>query len=304
MESDPAVEERHPKLGPGAGLIPRPEIRWTSEQHKSGGQTWTHWDENLVLDPPLPMRVDAAFPTVRHYGSRQSWGDTLGDVNYSRWCLQVWPSGREALFAFGAVSISGNLQWGEARWGNRCFLEPLLDPDTPLGRMGALLLGLGLAAKDPTESGLAVDALITAVTDGRISGALLGDVLGRMLQPSPVLPPRLAKTLGDAARASALHAQVVREGLVRGLAAKPDKRPADMGALLELLRELCVQTGEAVTDPRARAYLEALGGSGKAAALAKALLALKPGQQQRDLAAAHALAGRLERAERWRSLHV
>jgi hypothetical protein len=74
--------------------------------------------------------------------------------------------------------------------------------------------------------------------------------------------------------------------------------------LPEALDGTMLAHGTTNVDPQARAYLEGLDGSGKAAALAKALLALKPGQQQRDLAAAHALAGRLERAERWRSLHV
>ena len=56
---------------------------------------------------------------------------------------------------------------------------------------------------------------------------------------------------------------------MRGLPAPP---PADLGPLLALLRELCVETSTPMQDPEARAKLATVGGGGAPARLARALL--------------------------------
>jgi len=77
-------------------------------------------------------------------------------------------------FEEGISAISHNLDWHTALWKNRTYLEPLLDPDSPFTRAALVLVALGLAAKDPTEQALAVDALETALVDGRTNGPALG----------------------------------------------------------------------------------------------------------------------------------
>src|SRR5207249_4452197 len=160
------------------------------------------------------------------------------DAAAVRWAGSVWLLAKESWFAVGAYLIGQNLDWWEAEWGNRAYLEPLLDPDVPLQSMGLQLLALGLAAKEPGESGLATDALIAAIDDGRLDGNKLGAGLAALFATGPIKAGRWAKTLATAARISPLHAAVVAralQGLVQGL---PDAAAKDVQTLLELLKEL------------------------------------------------------------------
>jgi hypothetical protein len=268
-------------------------------------EAYTFFDIHLRLEPPLPEKMPPDFPAALHYAeAARSPHGPRPVVDQACYAL-IWPSAREAWCAAGACSLADNLDWWEACWGNRVYLEPLLDPDTHPGRMARLLLLLGLAAKEPGERGLATDVLIAAITDGRVTGASLGEILAEVLALGPAKGARLAKTLADAARTSPLHGETVRTALEMVLAGAPELRPADLGALLELLQELCVLGGTAVATPAAREFLQAQGGSGKTAKLAKALLALSEAPQAvayRRQAASLALAGRVERAERWARL--
>ena len=83
---------------------------------------------------------------------------------------------------------------------------------------------------------------------------------------------RWAKRLQDAARASARQAAFVRNLIERALRGLPTPPPADLGPLLALLRELCVETSTPMQDPEARAKLATVGGGGAPARLARALL--------------------------------
>jgi hypothetical protein len=246
------------------------------------------------VDPPLPRRPRPLCPTTLHYKQ-----ETDGYETCLRWLATVWPGGRHAWFAAGVSRIAGNIDWWEAEWRNRVFLEALLEPDTDLGEPGRRLLGLGLGAKEPGEAGVAVDALIRGIEDGRLSAESLGTALTELAATGLIKPPRWARTLAEGARASALHSAVARGALERLLSAAPDWRPADLGAVLELLLELCAQAGAGVTDPAARAYLAAQTGGGKAAKLAATLLARAAPDGGVEAGAALALLGRLERAERW-----
>ena len=151
----------------------------------------------------------------------------------------------------------------------REFLIPLLNPDVPLRPMARLLIGVGLTAKVPELAGLATDALIAAIDDGRIDAARLGESLRtvwrwevrrstRETSQGPTKAEssvgfakanRWAKTLGDVARASALHAHVVACALEQVLAdgATGRRTSANVVPLLELVREASVTCGRAVS---------------------------------------------------------
>jgi hypothetical protein len=217
------------------------------------------------------------------------------------WSATVWPLNREPFFAVGADEIASNLDWDEAEWGNRAFLDPLLDPDVSLAPMATLLLALGLAAKEPGEHGLATDAAIGAIEDGRLDGQKLGTTMAWLWPTGLVKAARWAKTLGEVARASALHAHVVRTGIERSLHGNPKKAPRDLHALLELFRELVVEAGAAVTDEQTRSLLQGIKGSGKAAKAAKALLECdqSPSARHVEVVLREALLHRMTRAERW-----
>jgi hypothetical protein len=269
----------------------------------------THsWGKRVQLvartKPPLPKRVDPLQLGALLHTPFEAWG--LGAVRALASCALLAP---DAFLARGACVVQANLEWSEAEWHNAAFLEPLAEPDTHLGHAGLVLLAMGLGAKEAREQGLAVDALIAAIADGRVVGPDLGEAMAILWDPLQVgdefasrpSASRWAKTLGVAARMSALHSEVVRralEALVGG--GRPAGFPPDLQALLAFWRELChdAETGVAAAD--ARAVLEGLAAGGKVKALRAELLA-RPAKESALAAEAGRLAmeGRLARARRW-----
>ena len=165
--------------------------------------------------------------------------------------------------------------------------------------MARLLLAGNLSSNRPELQGLAVDALVAAVDDGRLDGRLLGETMRQLLTEGLAKPARLAKALADAARVSPLHARVVASALQRSTAGHSPP-PFGFHALLELLKELLVETGQRVDDPEARATLGGLPSSGKTGRLVRDLLALEAmnARANRAAALARALSSRVNRGER------
>lgn len=304
---DAAVAARHPKQrGPDAACVGQSTLRVSRRVFKDREKEYLSYRLEVDVKPLVPDTAKADTPTVLFHGKAES------ELHTRRWLATLWPLGREAWFARGCALIGDNLDWWEAQWPNRIHLEALLEPDTDLNGMGGLLLGLGLATKEPGESGLATDALIAAISDGRLTTAVLGDVLAQLAAlgtHSTVAPEkpgglikgaRWSKTLGNAARHAPLHAEVVHGALQLLLSSAPSLRPADLAALLELLNELSISVGAAINDEGARSYLSGIKG-GKSGKLAQALLALAAKVPRAHLrrASIQALTGRIERAERW-----
>ena len=213
--------------------------------------------------------------------------------------MTIWPLNLDSFFEEGITAISYNIDWHTTLWENRAYLEPLLDPDTPFNRPALVLAALGLAAGDPTEQALAIDALETALVDGRTNGSALGAEIDRLVREQIAAPTRLAATLTRLAGTSDLHAREVAttiERLIRFEAARP---PRGLHALLALLLELRSATATAIADPQAIACLSLLSGSSKAATHARALLALVPGSATSSHSDRERLRWRVERAERW-----
>jgi hypothetical protein len=183
----------------------------------------------------------------------------------------VWPSHREPYYARGAAALGANIDWSEARWNTRHFLEPLLLPDEPVGEMGCLLLALALGAKEAGERTLARDVLVQTVHDGRLDVAALGGTLARLYNEKIVKATRTATSLGDAARTSSGHADAVASVLEHLLAGLNGPPQADLGAILEVLVDLLAQQQRSLEVPGARAYLADLSGSGKTVRLARRL---------------------------------
>jgi hypothetical protein len=225
--------------------------------------------------------------------------DNTKSAEELHWALWIWPMQREAWFGAWAQTYADNLDWWEAAWGNRVFLEPLLDPDVPLGAMARLMLGLGLAAKEPGESSLATDALIAAIDDARFDSDRFGETLAFL---APLLKAaRLARTFSRAARVSPLHRHLIGRAAQASLRGNPGAAPRDLSALLEFLKESLVEGGEGVTDPDARKYLQKIKATGKTARLVRDLLELanNPGPVKEKHVLLQALRNRIQRAESW-----
>jgi hypothetical protein len=196
--------------------------------------------------------------------------------------------------------IGNNLDWWEAQWSNRNYLEPLLESDQPL-RLNALrLLVLALAAKDPSENGLATDVLIAVITDGRLDGHKLGQAMAEFFPTGLIKAARWAKSLSATARTSILHTWVIAEAIQHALNGEPAKAPRDLHALLDLLNELCESVGTGVFVGGARRYLEQSSATGKTGKLIQSLLTrqTEPSATPAEVIQL-ALSARVERTRRW-----
>lgn len=249
----------------------------------------------------IPTDFDALPPLLHQSGD--------GGEHSLRWLATAWPAGREAWFARGAEALYNNMDWHGAEWQNHVYLDTLFDYRPCFGEIPRLCLAVGLTAKEPREVALATDVLIAALEDGRLTGAALGDTMRGICHrfynrkykwpPSRAKAARWAKTLGEAARVSALHAEEVRIAIEHSIAFSVfEDALKDQAALFSLLLELCVEAGCGVQNTQVREFLGSYVGSSKAAKLAKACLAL-PGEasQNAEAALAQVLEARLRQAE-------
>lgn len=287
---DVLVARKFPELGPDAGAAAQPKIAVIKT--KDG-----YTSVRVMPTPSYPRKVDPRLMTVLMWRPREYERSSAAKIHARQ---SAWPLARESLFALGALDLLGNLDWYEAEWGNRTHLEPLLDPDVPLRPMALFLLAVGLAAKQPGEHGLATDAAIAAITDGRLDGEGLGQVMAELIGKRVISAARWAKSLTVVAGNSPLHAEVVRTAIARSLRGEPKNYPKDLHALVELLKELVAET-KTVVDDEARAFLSKIAGSGKLGAAAKAILAFVPTDAADRLATIQraVVEQRLLRVERW-----
>jgi hypothetical protein len=257
---------------------------------------------HVAPEAPESVTVEHLPVLLAALGSR-----SFGVERDVREAFSLVPLDRRSLLAWGTLRLRANVDWSGAEWENHVALEPLLDPDVALDDVGLTLLAIGTNTREPRENALATDALVAAIEDGRVVGPELGRAMASLWHPLQEgvkyvrrpIGARWAKTLMTVARASTLHAEIVRRTLEALFAAPPTSCPPDVHALLAAWIELCEQAQTGVEAPAARGWL-AEGKSGKSKALAKKLLALdmRPSALAKE---AHALAveARWSRAARW-----
>jgi hypothetical protein len=170
------------------------------------------------------------------------------------------------------------------------------------GPMGLLALCLAILSKDAGARGLAVDAIIALVADGRCVGAELGSALAQLHAGSDiVLLNRVAEALGQIARAGALAQHVmanVVESFLVALRARGAEPLKDLHHLLTPLHEWLAALGSGPSE-KTREFLQSVKVGGKTKSLVGALLAMPIGKGAPRAAVAEALRGRVERARRW-----
>jgi len=304
-DDDPALKRQYGQLGPDGALAAKYAWEVGHVTKTYGGMHTVHLHPfRLEAEPDVPKGTDRNLVTVQFHGVTHCWQGLGGPVaDTVRWVATVWPIARESFFAAGARAIATNIDWQAPNCENRAYLEPLLDPDTPLTPMALLLLALGLAAKDPGEHGLATDALAAAVEDGRVDDVELGEVMSQLLPTGLIKLDRWAKTLGEVAGVSPLHAYVVRSAIERSLRGHPGKAPHGLHALLDVLKELVFEAGDRIRSESTRAFLRQVKGTGKAAKAAKVLLGCEASEPPDNVAQIMpaVVQHRLERAARWTS---
>lgn len=301
-QDDSKVTKSFPKLGPGCGDAAKYKIRYWLKKYSFGTQRYLAVETTQAL----PKKRETMLPTQLMQLNRGvdsvSFHDLGTEAGSIRWLATLWPAAFGSYFAAGAQCLGDNLDWHEAAWHNRCFMEPLLEPDTPLRDMGTLLLLCGLAAKEPGEHGLATDIAIQAINDGRLGTDNLMATLRTHIPEEHYSLPRLAKRFHDVASASDLHAYVCmvawEDSLASLLAGDPKKLPRGFGDLLELLGELGAHLGKAIINTDCRVFLEQITGSNKAAKAARKLLAMESTFDSAPIIES-AISNRLERLQLW-----
>ncbi|HOE40612.1 MAG TPA: DUF6493 family protein [Rhodoferax sp.] len=225
---------------------------------------------HIGVEPPIRPEMHAglkAMLTAKHltFGRWQ----TEGDGACIRFAASLMPNDLEPFFAEGAHALGNNLDWWEATWQNRAYLDVLLAPTTPMTPMARLMLAVALAGKEPGQTALAIDALANCLQDGRLLAHTMGDTLAAVWATPLVKGARLAKSLTAAAQAHAAMPGAVYQMLCAMVAASPEAPRKDGAPLLELMLELQLAQGLAL-PPDTRQVLTAmrLTGKGKAARLA------------------------------------
>jgi hypothetical protein len=277
---DPEVARAHPTLGPDGAIAGRYTLaigqgRYRHEPQLAGGVP--------SLAPRIDVPTDLLWRTSAYPAGPGKEGALVD------WMRLIWPQDRRSWFAVSAALLLDNLDWWEARWHDRQRLEALFEPWTPLGREAAMLLAVALQAKEPGQRGLAVDAVVEAVTHERLSPEIVVrgfDEVSVALEAQPASaypitlfrPGRLATSLDEIARRSGRHqawALEVAAGAIARIQATSRPQPVPGGQLTPMLRLLVELTASLRTavPPSALPALQALTtGSGEGARIARSLL--------------------------------
>ena len=217
-----------------------------------------------------------------------------------QWAALAWPSHMMPYFAYAVSEIGEDLIDGKVD-SYSAFFEPLFDPDVPLDEMAALLMLFGLTAANKAVQGVAVDALVATIDDGRVDLRLFTEVLRRLLETGVVKINRLCGNLKRVAEVSSLHRHVVATLVQDAVAGAAEAVLAkDLHHILELVHENLVGVGRGVTNPGFHALLQSQT-SGKAGKLAKAISALPYALNMKTFVEiiTPLVQSRIARAQRW-----
>jgi hypothetical protein len=278
------VARSHPGLGPDGALVGRYSLvvgmgHHVLEPEVDAGMAAVAARDNVPTD--LLWRVSA-------HAVGAGKGGPLVD-----WIRLIWPQDRRSWFAASAALLLDNLDWWEARWHDRQRFEPLFEPWTTLGHEAALLVAVGLQAKEPGQRGLAVDATAEAVEGGRLPpelvvGALDGLAAALEGQPASTYPitlfrpGRLAVSLDAVARHSRQHqawALAVGAAALDRMHRTIFPKPVPVGQMTPMLRllvELTTTLDLRVPEAARPALRELSSSAGDGGRLARVLLAASP----------------------------
>jgi hypothetical protein len=255
-EDDPRVEARHPGLGPDAALAARSTWKVTTRKQDKYTFHELHLTTTPTAKKPKGIPVTALPSVLLHLTPAHACVAGF-EKSLVRWAATVWPAGLESFAAAALEAFTSNLDWSSAEWKDVAFVEALRDPCNELGPHARTLLAAALAAKEPGESGVAVDVAIAALADGRLDGAALGEAMAALRASNLVKLARWAKTLAIVATTSEEHAREVRTAMERALRGDPSAAPRDEGAFVDLLCQLYAEAEARIGDPEALRYLSA-----------------------------------------------
>jgi hypothetical protein len=178
------------------------------------------------------------------------------------------------------------------------ILSPLRDIDRGWTEMARTALWLGLLGRDEQARGIALDALIEGIGDGRADPKTLAGTLVDIASGGWIKIRRLTTALRDAARTSVLAERVIADIIDRWIACW-QSYPRDANQVLSLQLELLKNLDQG-PSPATRAILLNLEAEGTTAKLTRQLYSFNSNAASPALAesAIEAAEGRLARAER------
>lgn len=276
---DVALLASYGDLGPDGPRAAR--YSWEVSSRSAGDKTIYWYHDLKILSAARPSEPGDLLAVARHpmLGTTEAWGsyssvslagDDAGMVAYS---ATLMPSDLEAFFAEGARGLGNNIDWSQACWHHKRYLEPLLDPTVVAGPMAVLMLVCALGGKEPGQAALAVDGLVQLRVDGRLDVAMLSATLRRLLATPMVKPTRYRKQFDSALRIDPGLAMPLIEVLSTAVTVNPEAPARDISQLLELLHELLVQTGQ-VLSTEAKQEIAEMKPAGQGKALQEKLLAM------------------------------
>ncbi|REJ86942.1 MAG: hypothetical protein DWQ35_22545 [Planctomycetota bacterium] len=289
----------------GPDAVEPAQYHWSAKIRETHHQDETYRHAVMTVDvrPDISKKMAKQwyFPTVGMHAP------TLGYSPYGAngawiydWVSLVWPAKLDGVFANAIRAMMKRIDDTSSTLDpNHEFLNPLFDADRPLSKIARLMAVIGIAGRDQDVRGLAIDAVVETIADGRLHPDQLGETLTTLTTRYWLKLNRLSETLAEVARVSPLHAWTTMIALDR-LLASYDELPRDAHYLLALLQQLHAQFGLPLV-PEAANILEGVKGASKTAKLAKALNGFAPAEPTAacDEARLAKLESRLTRAERW-----
>ncbi len=172
---DLRIAARFPDLGPDATHLAQYKLTLTTESPRDHVQAAKSF-RLLERSPSVPANGKADnLITVR-----------MHQMDYSRWHFEIlidWrrsitPANLDAFFAEGIEKIGRGAYKSDKT--NLPYLELLYAPDVSITRLGLIMLALGLTSEQKDEHATAVEALIAAIDDGRLTGTELGRIMSEL----------------------------------------------------------------------------------------------------------------------------
>ena len=193
------------------------------------------------------------------------------------------------------IDSIGNYWQGDLEW--------LFDADTSMTANGRYVIALAMSSKNSDLSRLAVDLLIAAIAECRITATAYGEAMTNLLPGEVITMVRWIKGIREAAKTSAQHAAFCWLAVSTTLTSKSITTSQQI-FLMELLVELQIEYAFTLSLALNGA-LTMIAGNGKATKLAKTLLQSKGRADRFYLASLQDLESRISRVERWQKLqHV
>ncbi|MEF3081590.1 DUF6493 family protein [Luteimonas sp. SMYT11W] len=265
--------------GPDGAIAARHSWRCAPWKNYVGGVVTNSYPALFLDSRPPARQVSSRMLATHRYQYRseetearpldQEFGGLEEDV--LRFSATIFPSCMDGFFADGARAIGNNLDWASARWGDKAYLDTLLDPAFPMTPMANALLALGLAVKEPGQSALSTDILAATWMDGRLDVGALATEIGDLSKTPLIKVGRYVRSFQAAMRLEPSLHQPVFAFLCKIVESSPQRPQRDIAKVLEMLIEISMTYGHA-RPTSTQSALSEMPLNGKAKIAANALL--------------------------------